>query len=59
LRAWQQYGVLVGLRVQLDYGLARTKDSPTSPPARLRSYGSFIPTRVGTPVSNWTELSGG
>jgi len=52
LRAWPQYGVLVGLRVQLTYGLCRTKDSPTSSLARADATPVSSPWGSETPVSN-------
>jgi hypothetical protein len=51
-----QYGVFVGLRIQLMYGLVapRTHRSRRRHAPRLPH---FIPTRVGTPVSNLCDLA--
>lgn len=51
LRVWQQDGVLVGLPVQLTYGLA-ARELTDRFAATRRCYVSFIPARVAAPVSS-------
>jgi hypothetical protein len=45
-RAWQQYGVRVGLRVQLATGLAAPRPNRPKRRRRVRAFPRFHPTRV-------------